>query len=61
MKKELKIKDLSQYELFILLRMKSLREYRSIEMILKNDDFLSIQNKRSLINRMNYLKLKYNL
>lgn len=56
-----KIIELSDYDLMILLRMKSLREYRSIESILSNDDFLSIQNKKSLIDRMKYLKIKYNL
>jgi hypothetical protein len=60
--KELKIRDLSNYELFSLLRMKSLREYRSIESILSNEDFfLSIQYQRGLKDRMKYLKLKYNL
>ena len=56
-----KIIELSDYDSMILLRMKSLREYRSIESILSNDDFLSIQNKKSLIDRMKYLKIKYNL
>ncbi len=56
-----KIRDLSHYEFFTLMRMKSLRELRSIEIIMKDDNFLSISNKRSLISRLNYLKLKYNL
>ena len=52
---------LSDYDLSVLLRMKSLREYRSIEIILKNNDFISIQNKESLLDRKRYLKIKYNL
>jgi hypothetical protein len=57
-----KIRDLSNYEFFTLMRMKSLREYRSIESILSNEDFfLSLQYTRDLKNRMKYLKLKYNL
>jgi hypothetical protein len=57
-----KIRDLSDYEFFTMIRMKSLREYRSIESILSNEDFfLSIQYQRELKDRMKYLKLKYNL
>lgn len=54
-------KELSNYDLMILLRMKSLRELRSIEIIMKDNNFLSIQNKRSLLNRRKYLKKEYNL
>lgn len=57
----IKNKELSNYDLMILLRMKSLRELRSIELIMKDDNFLSIQNKDSLMNRRSYLKSEYNL
>ena len=56
------IKKLSNYDLMIDLRMKSLREYRSIEFILNDKDFfLSIEYKKYLRNRMIYLKIQYNL
>ena len=56
------IKKLSNYDLMIDLRMKSLREYRSIEFILNDEDFfLSIDYRKYLMNRMIYLKIQYNL